>query len=153
MSDDPRSRGARVPDPESRSGLASWHDEACQDLAEAHIEAAEEGFDAPAPTTIDYARKMLKLLAEEYDELPDIQPMHDQSIAICFENRARDSSIMFVIESGREGLLIARINGASYKQRVSDAFEMLSLGGRQALDQAGIRRRPLQPDRASSAHR
>ena len=148
MSDDPRSR---VPAPESRSGLASWYDEACQDLAEAHIEAAEEGFDAPAPTTIDYARRMLKLLAEEYDELPDIQPMHDQSIAICFENRARDSSIMLVIESGREGLLIARINGVSYKQRVSDAFEMLSLGGRQALDEAGIRRRPSQPAVASSA--
>ena len=153
MSDDPRSRGARVPDPQSCSGLASWYDEACQDLAEAHLEAEEEGFEAPEPTTIEDARRMLELLAGEYDQLPSIEPMHDQSISIRFENRAQDSSIMFVIESGSAGLLIARVNGASYRERVSDAFEMLALGGRQALDEAGIRRRPLQPDRASSAHR
>lgn len=96
---------------------------------------------------------MLKLLAEEYDQLPDIEPMHDQSISICLENRARDSSIMFVIESGREGLLVARINGVSYTQRVSDMSKILSLGGRQALNEAGIRRRPPQPADSSSTDR
>lgn len=150
MSDDLRLRASRVAEAESHSGLASWYVEVCQDLAEAHIEAAECGFAAPEPATIEDTRRMLKLLAEEYEELPDIQPMDDQSISICFENRAQDCSIMFVVESDRSGLLIARINGRSSSQRVSDVFKILSLGGRQALDQAGIRRRPLQPAEASS---
>ena len=150
MSDDLRSRVARVPDAESHSGLASWYDEACQDLAEIHLEAAEDGFDAPKPTTIQAARTMLKLLAEEYDQLPYVEAIRDGRIGITFGNRPSDSRILLVIESDRTGLLIARVNGASYRKRVPDVFKILSLGGRQALDEAGIRRRPPQPADASS---
>lgn len=150
MSNDLRLREARDAAAESHSSLAAWYEEACQDLADVHLEASEVGLDAPDPSTIEATRRLLKLLAEEYDQLPDIQPMQDRSISICLENRAQDSSIMLVIESDRSGLLIARINGRSSSQRVSDVFEILSLGGRQALDQAGIRRWQPQPADSSS---
>lgn len=124
---------------------SSWYQQACQDLQDVSIEAAEEGFEAPDPLTVEYTRNMLKMLSEEYDELPDIQPMEDRSIAICFENREQDSSILFVIESDCAGLLIARINGSSYRQRVSDVLQVLPFGGYHAMDKAGIRRiqRPI----------
>lgn len=118
----------------------SWYDQACQDVQDVYIEASEEGFEAPEPSTFEYTRNMLKMLSEVYEELPDIQPMEDRSIAICFENREQDSSILFVIESDRAGLLIARINGSSYRQRVSDVLQMLPYGGYHAMDKAGIRR-------------
>lgn len=118
----------------------SWYDQACQDLQGVSLEASEEGFQSPEPSTIEYTRKMLRMLSEEYDELPDIQPMEDRSIAICFENREQDSSILFVIESDCAGLLIARINGSSYRQRVSDVLQVLPFGGYHAMDEAGIRR-------------
>lgn len=118
----------------------SWYDQACQDLQDISLEASEEGFEAPEQSTFEYTRNMLEMLSEEYDELPDIQPMEDRSIAICFENREQDSSILFVIESDCAGLLIARINGSSYRQRVSDVLQVLPFGGYHAMDQAGIRR-------------
>ena len=123
----------------------SWYDQACQDLQDIYIEASEEGFEAPEASTFEYTRNMLKKLSEQYDELPDIQPMEDRSIAICFENREQDSSILFVIESDCAGLLIARIDGSSYRQRVSDVLQVLPFGGYHAMDKAGIRRiqRPI----------
>ena len=117
----------------------SWYEQACQDLLDLPIEASEEGFAPPEPATFEHTRNMLRILSEEYDELPDIQPMDDRSIAICFENREQDSSVLFVIESNRAGLLIARINGASYKQRVSDVLQVLPSGGYHAMEKAGIR--------------
>ena len=123
----------------------SWYQQACQDLQDIYIEASEEGFEAPEASTFEYTRNMLKMLSEQYDELPDIQPMEDRSIAICFENREQDSSILFVIESDCAGLLIARIDGSSYRQRVSDVLQVLPFGGYHAMDKAGIRRiqRPI----------
>lgn len=118
----------------------SWYDQACQDLSEASIEALEEGFEAPEPATIEYTRIILRRLSEEYDQLPDIEPMSDRSIAICFENRERDSRILIIVESDRGGLLVARIDGSSYQTRVPDVLEVLQLGGYHALDKAGIRR-------------
>lgn len=119
---------------------ASWYDQACKDLQGVSIEAAEEGFEAPEPSTFEHTRNMLRMLSEEYDELPDIQPMEDRSIAICFENRDRDSSILFVVESDRAGFLIARINGVSSQRHVSDVLKVLPSGGYHAMDEAGIRR-------------
>lgn len=135
---------------ESPSGLAAWYEEACQDLAEVHLEAAEEGLDAPDPTTIEDTRRMLKLLAEDYDQLPYVQAMRDGRIGIKFENREGQSSVFIVMEHGGSGVLFACLKEVSQRNRVSDVFKILSLGGRQALDQAGIRRRPLQPADASS---
>ena len=130
----------------SRAPLhGSWYGQACQDLLDLSIESSEEGFEPPDPATFEHARNMLRTLSEEYDEAPDIQPMEDRSVAICFENREQDSSILFVIESDRAGLLIARINGVSYRQRVSDMLQALPLGGYHAMEKAGIRRvrRPI----------
>lgn len=121
---------------------ASWYEQACKDLLEVSIEALEVGFEVPEPSTFEHTRNILRLLSEKYDELPDIQPTEDRSIAICFENRDRDSSILFVIESDRAGLLIARINGVSSKRRVADVLNVLQLGGYHAMDEAGIRRIP-----------
>ena len=118
----------------------SWYGQACQDLLDLSIESSEEGFEPPDPVTFEHARNMLRTLSEEYDEPPDIQPMEDRSVAICFENREQDSSILFVMESDRAGLLIARINGVSYRQRVSDMLQSLPLGGYHAMEKAGIRR-------------
>lgn len=117
----------------------SWYEQACQDLLDLPIEASEEGFELPAPATFEHTRNMLRILSEEYDEPPDIQPMDDRSIAICFENREQDSSILFVIESDRAGLLIARIDGVSSRQRVSDMLQALPSGGYHAMEKAGIR--------------
>ena len=123
----------------------SWYRQACQDLLDLSIESSEEGFEPPDPATFEHARSMLRTLSEEYDEAPDIQPMEDRSVAICFENREQDSSILFVIESDRAGLLIARVNGVSYRQRVSDMLQALPSGGYHAMEKAGIRRvqRPI----------
>ena len=118
----------------------SWYEQACQDLLDLPIEASEEGFEPPEPATFEHTRNMLRILSQEYDEPPDIQPMEDRSVAICFENREQDSSILFVVESDRAGLLIARINGVSYRQRVSDMLQALSSGGYHAMEKAGIRR-------------
>ena len=150
VSDDLRSRRTRVAEAQSHLGHASWYEEACQDLAELHIEAAEEGFEAPDPTIVEDTRSVLRLLAKEYDELPDIQPMQDEGVGIVFENRSTDSSIFFEIEKGRSGVLFARLNGVSQRNRVSDVFRILELGGRQAMDEAGIRRWPPQLAHASS---
>ena len=114
------------------------------------MEAAEEGLEAPDPTIVEDARSVLRLLAKEYDELPDIQPMQDGGIGIVFENRSTDSSIFFEVEKGRSGVMFARINGVSQRNRVSDVFRILALGGRQAMDEAGIRRWPPQLTHASS---
>ena len=150
VSDDLQSRGTRVAEAQSHLGHASWYEEACQDLAEVQLEASEEGLKAPDPTTIEDTRRMLRLLAEEYDQLPDVQPMRDGSIGIKFENRERDSSVFLVMESGRSGVLFARLNGVSQRNRVSDVFRILELGGRQAMDEAGIRRWPPHLAHASS---
>ena len=150
VSDNLRSRGTRVAEAQSRLGHASWYKEACQDLAEVQLEASEEGLRSPDPTTIEDTRRMLRLLAQEYDQLPDVQPMRDGSIGIKFENRERDSSVFLVMESGRSGVLFARLNGVSQRNRVSDMFRILSLGGRQAMDEAGIRRWPPHLAHASS---
>lgn len=123
---------------------ASWYEQACKDLSEVSIEASEVGFEVPEPSTFEHTRNILRLLSERYDELPDIQPMEDRSIAVCFENRDRDSSILFVIESDRTGRLIARINGVSSQRRVADVLNVLRHGGYHAMDQAGIRRIPEQ---------
>lgn len=123
---------------------ASWYEQACKDLSEVSIEASEVGFEVPEPSTFEHTRNILILLSERYDELPDIQPMEDRSIAIRFENRDRDSSILFVIESDRAGLLIARINGVSSQRRVADVLNVLRHGGYHAMDEAGIRRIPEQ---------
>lgn len=120
---------------------SSWYQQACRDLSEVSIEALEEGFEAPEPSTIEYARIILERLSEEYDQFPDIEPMSDRSIAICFENRERDSRILIVVESDRAGLLIARIDGSSYRQRVSDVLKVLQFGGYHAMDEAGIRKK------------
>ena len=153
MSDDLRSRGTPVADGESHTGLASWYAEACQDLAEVHLEALEEGIEAPDPTTVEDTRRMLELLAEEYDQLPYVQPLRDGSIGIKFENREGQSSALLVMERGGAGVLFARLKGVSQRNRVSDAFKILSLGGRQAMDEAGIRRRLPRPADASPADR
>ena len=96
---------------------------------------------------------MLKLLAEEYDQLPHVQPMRDGSIGIKFENRGWHSSVLIVVERGGSGVLFARLKGLSQRNRVSDVLKILSLGGRQALNEAGIRRRPPQPADSSSTDR
>lgn len=118
----------------------SWYGQACQDLLDLSIEASEEGFEPPEPATFEHTRNMLRVLSEEYDEPPDIQPMEDRSVAICFENREQDSSILFVIESDRAGLLIARINGVSSRRRVPDMLQALPSGGYHAMEKAGILR-------------
>ena len=150
MSEDLRLREARDAAAESHSGLAAWYEEACQDLAEVHLEAAEEGLDAPDPKTIEDTRRMLKVLAEEYDQLPYVQLVRDRSIGIKFENRLGQSSVFIVMEHGGSGVLFARLKEVSQRNRVSDVFKILSLGGRQALDQAGIRKRPPQSADARS---
>ena len=150
MSDDLRLREARAAAAESRSGLASWYDQACRDLAEVHLEASEEGLEAPDPATLEDTRRMLKLLAEEFDQLPHVQPIRDGSIGIKFENREAQTSVFIVLECGGSGVLFARLKGVSQRNRVSDVFKILSLGGRQALNEAGIRRRQPQPAAAAS---
>ena len=63
----------------------SWYGQACQDLLDLSVESSEEGFEPPEPATFEHTRNMLRILSEEYDEPPDIQPMDDRSIAICLK--------------------------------------------------------------------
>lgn len=150
MSADLRVREARVADAEAHAGLASWYAEACQDIAEFELEASEEGLEAPDPAILEDTRRMLKLLAEEYDQYPYVQLIRDGSIGIKFENREAQTSVFIVLERGGSGVLFARLKGVSQRNRVSDVFKILSLGGRQALNEAGIRRRQPQPAAAAS---
>lgn len=120
---------------------ATWYEEARRDLEEALIEVSDEGFDPPVFSTIEHTKRLLKQLSEQYQQLPDVQPMRDQTMAIRFENRTQDSSIVFVIEGDGSGCFIARINGRSDRVRVSNMSSFFQLGGRHAMDQAGIRRK------------
>ena len=138
---EPKLQGAYTAVSQLRLIQASWYEEACQDLAELHLEASEEGLEPPQTSTQELARDMLSLLSKKYDQLPDVQPMRNGSIGIKFENRDQDSSVLFVIERGGSGVMFVRINGIPDRLRASDATKILRLGGGyHAMDEAGIRR-------------
>ena len=123
----------------SVSHCETWLMEALQDLANCPSSALDEDMTEPPGLALTKAEELLRQIAMQVTDRPDVYPMPDGSIAIDFRTADGTCGVFFVIEPDGSGMLYCRTENSKDRLRVTNAVDLLKKGAIERMKAVGVR--------------
>lgn len=117
---------------------ATWLAEAMQELGDACVEAAEEGYQPVSSHVRASAESLLSDLASRVSEAPVVHSTPEGGIAIDFRNAKRDAALMILCDPNGEGACFYDVGDKQGRARCTDVRDLLVDAGWSAVQRIGL---------------